>query len=76
MPRLWWWHPPCLLERVIVNLRDNPDEAIDGVLWSYRGGWLVLRDASALTGGSAPTKIDGEVIVHVDRVAYFQKPHA
>jgi hypothetical protein len=73
MPLRWWWHPPCVLDLVIVNLIDAPDEAIKGVLWSYRGGWIVLRDAQALTSGAEPTQIDGEVIVHRDRVAYFQK---
>jgi len=73
MPLRWWWHPPCVLDLVIVNLVDAPDEAIRGVLWSYRGGWITLHDAYALTAGAEPTKIDGEVIVHRDRVAYFQK---
>jgi hypothetical protein len=68
----WWWHPPCVLQRVIVNLIDNPDEAIQGVLWSYRGGWITLRDAVALSAGQNPTKIDGEVVMHRSRVDYFQ----
>jgi len=62
-----------VLSRVILNFRDNSDEAIQGVFWSMRGGWITLRDATGLSTGQEPTKIDGEVIVHVDRVAYIQK---
>jgi len=68
----WWWYPPCLRERVIVNLIDSPEEAFRGVLWSYGGGWLTFRDVEALAPNAVATKIDGEVIVHVSKVAYFQ----
>jgi len=68
----WWWRPPCVLQRVIVNLVDSPDNALQGVLWRYRWGWITLRDAAALAAGQQPTKIDGEVVLHVSRVAYFQ----
>jgi hypothetical protein len=61
-----------VLQRVIVNLTFNPNEALQGVLWSQRGGWLTLRDVSALTSGQPPTKIDGDVVIHVDRIAYMQ----
>jgi hypothetical protein len=69
----WWWHPPCVLSRVIVNLRGHSDEALQGIFWSMRGGWITLRECQGLTSGQEPTKIDGEVIVHVDQVAYIQK---
>jgi len=57
---------------VIVNVTYNPQEAIQGVLWSARGGWLTIRDASGLTPGSEPTPIDGDVVIHTSKVAYFQ----
>jgi hypothetical protein len=60
------------LQRVLVNLTYNPQEALQGVLWSYRGGWLTLRDVSGLTSGQQPTRIDGDVVIHVRNVAYFQ----
>jgi hypothetical protein len=68
----FFWRPPCRLRRVIVNLTYAPTEALQGVLWSYRGGWITLRDASGLTAGKHATPIDGEVIVHRSNVAYFQ----
>jgi hypothetical protein len=57
---------------VVVNLTHTNDEAITGVLWAYRGGWITLRDASGLTAGQKPTPIDGDVVIHVRQVAYFQ----
>jgi hypothetical protein len=68
---LLWWRPPCLLRRVIVNLRDE-SSSIQGVLWSVRGPWLTYRDASFLTSGQPPAKIDGEVVLHRDRVLFMQ----
>lgn len=70
---LCFWRPPCRLRRVIVNLTHTQTEALQGVLWSYRGGWIVLRDASGLTSGQRPTPIDGDVILHISQVAYFQR---
>jgi hypothetical protein len=73
MPRwFFWWRPPCLLRRVIVNVTYRPDEAIRGVLWSYRWGWLTLKECEGLTVGQQPAPIDGDVTIHVSKVAYFQ----
>ena len=69
---LFWWLPPCLLRAVIVNLTNDPDTAIRGVLWTSRGPWLVLRDASLLRADSNPIAIDGEAIVHRNNVAFLQ----
>jgi len=70
---LWWlWRPPCLARRVIVNFTHSPDEAVQGVFWSWRWGWITLRDVSALTSGQPPQHVDGEVVIHVDKIAYFQ----
>jgi hypothetical protein len=68
----WVWRPPCFRQRVIVNLTHTTSEALQGVLWSSRGGWIVLRDVSALTVGQEPTRVDGEVVLHQSKVAYFQ----
>jgi hypothetical protein len=57
---------------VIVNVTYNPQEALQGVLYAWRGGWLTLKDAQALAQGSPPTPIDGDVVIHVSKVAYFQ----
>jgi hypothetical protein len=69
---LVWWRPPCLLRRVIINLQHDPSEAVEGVLWAYRGGWLTLRDVSGLKAGQDPAPIIGDVIVHRSNVAYTQ----
>jgi hypothetical protein len=57
---------------VIVNLRDNPNEALQGVIWQKRRGWYTLRDVDALTTGQPPQKVDGEIVIHEDRISYFQ----
>jgi hypothetical protein len=57
---------------VIVNLKDDPQTAIKGVLWTSRGAWLTVREAALLRGGSAPTPVDGEVIVHRSNVSFLQ----
>jgi hypothetical protein len=71
---LWWgWsRPPCILRTIVVNLKDEPDAAIRGVLWSARGPWLVLRNASALPAGAGAAPIDGEVVIHYANVQFIQ----
>lgn len=68
----WWWRPPCLLARVIVNPVHDSTEAFEGVLWSYRGGWMVLKDVSALKANHPPAKMHGDLTIHRSNVAYFQ----
>ena len=71
--RLLWWRPPCILRSVIINLVSDHEVAIRGVLWRYRGAWLVLRDASLLSkAGTAPVPIIGETILHRTNVAFLQ----
>jgi hypothetical protein len=69
---LSWFGPPALLRTVIVNLKDDPTVALRGVLWSWRGPWLIFRDAAALKAGANPTPLDGEVIVHRANVSFMQ----
>ena len=69
---LLFWRPPCLLRRVIVNLKHDSTEAFEGVLWSYRGGWLTLHDVSALKAGMPPTAVNGDVVIHTSNLAYYQ----
>lgn len=69
---LCWWWPPCLLQRVIVNFTHDPTEAIEGVLWRYRGGWLTLRDTSGLRTGREPAKVHGEIVIHRSQIAFMQ----
>ena len=69
---LLWSRPPCLLKAVIVNLKDDPTTALRGVLWSYRGGWFTLVDAYVLKASIDPARVDGQVVIHRDNVAFFQ----
>ena len=73
---LFWWRPPCLLRRVIVNLKNDHDLALRGVLTGSRGAWLTLGDVDALRAAARPTRIDGEALVHRSNVAFIQvMPH-
>jgi len=69
---LCFWRPPAICRRVIVNLQHDSTEAFEGVLWSYRGGWLTLRDVSGLKAGQPPVKIPGDVLIHRSNLAYTQ----
>jgi hypothetical protein len=57
---------------VIVNFTHDSTEAIEGVLWSYRGGWLTLKDCSPLTAGQVPSKIPGDIVIHRTAIAFLQ----
>lgn len=57
---------------MIVNLRHDSTEAFEGILWSYRGCWLVLKDVSALKGGHPPVKLPGDVLIHHSNIASLQ----
>jgi hypothetical protein len=69
---LLWWRPPCLLRLVIVNLTDPEATSIQGVLWRSRGAWLTMRDAKLLLDSGDFRPIDGEVVLHRDRIAFVQ----
>lgn len=72
---LCFWRPPCLCRRVIVNFTHDATEAFEGVLWSYRGGWLTLRDVSALKAADPPqppVKMPGEIVLHRSQIAFLQ----
>lgn len=68
---LCWWRPPCLLQAVIVNFTTDPTTAIKGVLWSTRGPWLTFKDCALLKGGPV-TPVDGELVIHRDRISFLQ----
>ena len=56
--------------RVVVNLTTG--RAFNGILWAHRGPLLVLRDATMLQAGVAPTEVDGEVVVERTLVEFIQ----
>lgn len=68
----WSRQPPCQRRLVIVNLKDDPNTAIKGALWSTSGEWLVLRGAALLKPSLEPAPIDGEAIVHTSNVCFLQ----
>lgn len=55
-----------------MNFTHDPTEAIEGALWSYRGGWLTLRDVKGLKTGVAPVPIPGDIVVHRSAIAFMQ----
>jgi hypothetical protein len=70
---LCWWRPPCLLRRVVVNFAHDPTEAIEGALFSYRGGWLTLQDVSGMKSGHPlPVPVTGEVVIHRSQIKFLQ----
>ena len=69
---LLFWRPPCQLRRVIVNFTHDSSEALEGILWSARGHWVILRDVSAMKAGQPPVPMIGEVVVHRTQIAYLQ----
>jgi hypothetical protein len=69
---LFWWRPPALLRRVIVNFRSSENEAMEGVLVRSRGPWLILADASALKAGQPPMKLPGDIHIPRDDVKFLQ----
>lgn len=68
---MWdWLRRYPVLRVVIVNLKSG--SAFRGVLWRRRGGYLVLRNATALRAGSEPAALDGEVAVPSENVDFLQ----
>lgn len=62
---------PRLRRRCIVNLRGETD-SLEGVLWTRRGRWLVLKDARLVRANGEVTPADGEVLVDRATVSFLQ----
>lgn len=56
--------------RVMVNLRTG--KAFQGILWAHHGPLLVLRDATLLQAGMAPSAVDGEIVIERTVVEFVQ----
>jgi hypothetical protein len=63
---------PRLRRRCIVNLRGDDADSIEGVLWSRRGRWVVLKDARLLVRNEAPIPTDGEILIDRDQINFRQ----
>jgi hypothetical protein len=62
---------PRRRRRVLVNLQHD-EGAIEGLLWTRRGCWIVLKDARLLRGALEPIPVDGEVVVDKARIVFLQ----
>jgi hypothetical protein len=62
---------PRLRRRCIVNLRGS-DDSIEGVLWSRRGRWVLLKDARLLQADGTEHPADGEILIDRDQVNFLQ----
>jgi hypothetical protein len=74
---LLWWRPPCERRRVLINLSDNRELLLEGILWSVRGPWFTLRAAAEIHPFVADEKkqrlpLDHEVMVHRSNVSWLQ----
>ncbi len=64
------WSRWPVLDRVVVNLIDG--RAIEGVLFDRRGPLLVVADARLHEPGVEPTRMDGQIFIERDQVAFIQ----
>lgn len=62
---------PRLRRRCIVTLVGSED-SIEGVLWTRRGQWLVLKDARLLRANGDVHPADGEILIDRGRVGFLQ----
>ena len=67
------WALPRRRHRVLVNLLGD-EGTIEGLLWSRRGCWLVIKDARLLRMNGTVVDIDGEAVIDKSRVAFLQVP--
>ncbi len=56
--------------RVVVNL--DTGRAVTGVLWTRRGGMVVMKQAELLEQGAVPVAADGDVVIDARRVEFIQ----
>jgi hypothetical protein len=66
-----WQVEPRKRRRAIVNLKSG--RSFEAVIWSSRGRYLALRDASLLTG-QMQQKVDGEVVIAKTDIEFVQYP--
>lgn len=72
MRGLLFWQPPAMLKECIVNLVGEDGLAYRGVLFGYRCGWLTFKHVYALRAGAEPAKVDGDIVIHRDRIDFLQ----
>lgn len=70
----YFQRPPVVKQRVIVNLKHDPNVGFSGILWKSHGAWIVLRDVQAMQRGGPVTAMDGEAVFHRDSVLFMQVP--
>lgn len=64
---------PRLRRRCIVNLTVDGADSIEGVLWSRRGRWVIVKDARLVraTDGTV-TQADGELLIDRGQISFIQ----
>jgi hypothetical protein len=68
----WLQRCPAIRRRVLLNLKSEPDNATEGILWGQRGPWLILRDVSVYRSDGKTSKFDGDMIVDRANVTWIQ----
>ena len=68
----WPWRPPFVYHSVLVNLKSNPHEGLQGVVWGTRGPWITLRKAALAKANGDTQPMDGDVVIHRDNIAFVQ----
>ena len=58
------------LRRVIVTTKT--ERSFRGVLWAWKGGYLVLRQAEMLRAKGETLPLPGEVLIDAANVDYMQ----
>jgi len=67
---LWLFDRYPELHEVLVTLKTN--HTFRGVLYTRRGGYLVLRQAMMLRGHETPVAVDGELLLPIANVDWVQ----
>lgn len=70
-----WWlaqQPPCMKQRVLVNLKSDRTTGYQGVLWQTRGAWFVVKDVTVLPTDGPAQPMDGALVVHRSNVELMQ----
>jgi len=67
-----WGRPPFHLRSVLVTLKTEDDTTARGIAWQTRGNWLVFRNVELLRPNVAPVKVDGELVIPRENIAFIQ----
>jgi hypothetical protein len=69
---LWLSRPPCMAQRVTLAIKGESAFALEGILWSTRGRWLVLREVQTLLSDNSTRTFAGECVIDKANVTWIQ----